>query len=108
MPDYPTAYRDLARSLIAQHGRLQEARCLRDYSLILAFADGFEWLVSEHAGQVMKYGYRGTGPLCFHAFLDEIGFGLSFDEIVALEEHSVISAPEGAARAVISRPRETD
>ena len=94
MPDYKAAYRDLARSLIAQHGRLSEARCLRDHSLLLAFADGFEWPVREHAGQVMKYGYVGTGPLCFHAFLDEAGFDLSFDEVAALKDDCILRASE--------------
>jgi len=90
---YEPAMRQEARRLIAEHGDLVEVRCVSgppDYRIELVFADGHEEIITEHSGRIditmMKFGYMGTGPRCFHAFLNEAGFkDVSLEQLADME-----------------------
>jgi hypothetical protein len=94
---YLQAMRQLARRLIEEHGNLVEVRCVSGHHpchIELVFADGHQIRVGEHSGQIditmLKFGYSGTGPKCFHTFLNEAGFHLSFEQIATMQPGSVL------------------
>jgi hypothetical protein len=62
------------------------------------FADGHEIVVGEHSGRVdismMKFGYAGTGPRCLHAFLDQAGFNVTYEEVTQAEGGTMLKRPE--------------
>lgn len=107
---YEDTMRKLARQLIVRHGELVEVRCISGHNpchIELQFADGEVILVREHTGAVdismMKAGYHGTGSRCFHAFLSEAGYDLTFDQVVSmakgttLRDGSILPPPEPPA-----------
>jgi hypothetical protein len=71
-----------------KHGALIEVRCLPQRTDLI-YKDGHGISFAEHSGHpditMMKYGYRGTGPDCFYAFLNEAGFSISLEEIAAIK-----------------------
>ena len=94
---YEDQMRQLARQLIAKHGDLVEVRCVSGHNpchIELVFSDGAKIVVGEHSGRVgisiMKAGYHGTGARCFHAFLDEAGFDVTFEQVVKMENGTVL------------------
>ena len=94
---YEDQMRQIARQMIAQHGNLVEVNCisgLRPVNIELKFAYGYKEIISKHSGQVdismMKFGYHGTGTRCFHAFLDEAGYKVTFEDLVNLENGTVL------------------
>jgi len=102
MQTYEQAMRQEARRLMAEHGDLVEVRCLSgppNYRIELAFADGHEEIITEHSGRIditmMKFGYMGTGPRCFHAFLNEVGFkDISYEQLATMEGPQVLRKGE--------------
>jgi hypothetical protein len=58
------------------------------------FSDGEKIVVGQHSGRVdismMKAGYHGTGSRCFHAFLNEAGFQVTFEQIVNMKNGKVL------------------
>ncbi len=89
--------RQLARQLIEKHGNLVEIRCVacsNSDHIELVFADKHEILIDEHSGNVditmMKFGYHGTGPKCFHTFLNEAGFNVSFEDVATMKAGTVL------------------
>ena len=88
----------IARQLIATHGDLVEVRCVSGHNpchIELVFSDGEKIVVGEHSSgrvdiSMMKAGYHGTGSRCFHAFLDEAGFDVTFEQVVDMEKGTVL------------------
>jgi len=96
---YEDQMRQLARQLIAKHGDLVEVRCVSGHHpchIELVFSDGEKIVVGKHSGRVdismMKAGYHGTGPSCFHAFLDEAGFDVTLEQVANMEKGTVLRA----------------
>lgn len=94
---YEEEMRQIAQQLINEHGDLVEVRCVsrrHPGHIELVFADGYELLVGKHGGDVditmMKFGYHGTGSRCFHAFLDEAGFNVTFEQITKMEDGTIL------------------
>ena len=95
---YEGQMRQLARRLIAKHGDLVEVRCVSGHNpchIELVFSDGEMIVVGEHSSgrvdiSMMKAGYHGTGSRCFHAFLDEAGFDVTFEQIVGMKKDTVL------------------
>jgi hypothetical protein len=86
--------RQLARGLISEHGNLLEARCISKKRIELIFADGHEERVGDYTGHIditlMKYGYPGTGSRCFHAFLIEAGFNVTYEQVTQIEDGTIV------------------
>ena len=94
---YEAQIRQIARQLISKHGDLSEVRCVSGHNpcrIELVFADGERINVGEHSGRVdisiMKAGYHGTGSRCFHAFLEEAGFDVTFEQVVGMKKDTVL------------------
>jgi len=94
---YEQEMRRIARNLIQEHGKLIEAHCISGHHpchIELVFSDGHKIVVGEHSGRaeitMMKFGYHGTGTSCFHAFLDEAGIKVSFNELVQMEGPQIL------------------
>jgi hypothetical protein len=96
-PEYEQVMRRLARFLTSEHGNLVEVRCVsRDdpWRIELVFADGHEIVIGDHSGRVditmMKFGYSGTGPSCFQAFLNEAGFDVTYEQVSRMEVGTIL------------------
>jgi predicted Zn finger-like uncharacterized protein len=65
---------EAARRVCAAHGGLTEVGFLRknDFSM-LVFGDGTAAL-AKSVCELLTFGYTGTGPRCYRAFLEEAGF----------------------------------
>jgi hypothetical protein len=96
---YEHAMRKIAKDLIKKHGNLLEVRCVQGpdpYTGIeLIFANGHKIAVPpSNYGQInigmMKFGYSGTGPYCFWAFLHEAGFNISPEDIETIKAPSIL------------------
>jgi hypothetical protein len=94
---YEEVMKSLARFFIWEHGNLGEVRCVSGHDpcrIELVFADGHEVVVGDHSGDVditmMKFGYRGTGPSCFHAFLSEAGFNITDEQVSEIEAGTIL------------------
>jgi len=97
------AIRHLAREMIVGHGDLVEVRCVQgpvpSWRIELVFADGLETIITESQGTTanitwMKFGYFGQGPELFHAFLNEAGYPVTYEEVAAIKAGSVLR-PQG-------------
>ena len=93
--------RQIARQMIAKHGDLVEVRCVSGNNpchIELVFSGGEKLVVGQHSGHVdismIKAGYHGTGSRCFHAFLNEAGFDVTFDQIVNMKNGTVLQHSE--------------
>ena len=94
---YENQMRQLSRQLTRKHGDLMEVRCVSGNNpchIELVFSDGEKIVVGEHSGRVdislIKAGYHGTGSRCFHEFLGEAGFDVTFEQIVNMEDGTVL------------------
>jgi hypothetical protein len=90
---YDQEMRQFARELMDAYGPLVEVRCVGHIEL--EFANGHVIRIEGPCyGRVnlnmMKYGYHGTGAHCFHSFLDEAGFNITFDEISEMKKGTVL------------------
>ncbi len=93
------AIRHLAREMILGHGELVEVRCVQgptpSWRIELVFADGLETVITESQGTTpnitwMRFGYFGQGPELFHAFLNEAGYSVTYEEIAAMKAGAVL------------------
>ena len=94
---YEQEMRQLARQLTEKHGNLVEVQCVSGHHpchIELVFADGHEIVVGKHSGGVditmMKFGYMGTGPSCFHAFLNEAGFDVKYEQVTTMKAGTIL------------------
>ncbi len=78
----------IACRLRKRHGALVKIQCLDNGYIELLYGDGHQISIREHSGHpditMMKFGYAGTGPECFYAFLNENGFSVSMKEVEAI------------------------
>lgn len=87
--------RQMARELRAQHGKLLEVVCdVNPKRITLVYKDGTRFTNNCEEGFFMQFGYSGTGPSCFHAFLEESGISVSYDTITAIRRR-VTLGPQG-------------
>ncbi|HEX6377288.1 MAG TPA: hypothetical protein VFZ91_16390 [Allosphingosinicella sp.] len=84
---YEAEGRDIAEKLAQEHGRLLEARL--GAPIVLVFERG-EWRVPGNF--IFKFGYYGSGPSCFHAFLKASGFPVSLAQIESAKSGDVLTA----------------
>lgn len=94
---YEDQMRQIARQMIARHGNLVEVNCVSGHHpchIELLFADGYKEVIGQHSGRVdismMKFGYHGTGTSCFHAFLNEAGYKVTFEDLANLENGTIL------------------
>lgn len=87
---YEAEGRKTSQDLRAQHGKLLEAHLKPGRRIHLVFERG-EWEVPSNF--IFKYGYSGSGPDCFHAFLIASGFTVSKSAVENGQEGQVLSAP---------------
>src|SRR5262245_29920939 len=100
---YEAEGRRIAAQLSEQFGRLLEVRL--NQPIVLVFERG-SWTVP--ANFIFKFGYAGTGPDSFHAFLEASGFEVAKDRIETAKAGDLLRAPgyapvdpkEQAAKAV--------
>ncbi|MCG6962110.1 MAG: hypothetical protein LJE95_02460 [Acidobacteria bacterium] len=82
---YEEQGRQIAADLSQQHGKLLEVR-LESKSpcrIVLKYARGELVLPSNF---IFQFGYSGSGPSCFHAFLEASGFSISRSQVETAEE----------------------
>ena len=86
---YEAEGRKIAADLRAQCGRLLEARLesKNPSRIVLVCERRTVTLPNEF---IFKFGYSGSGPDCFHAFLQEAGFTVSKEQITAAKEGDVL------------------
>ena len=84
---YEAEGRQLAAQLAQQHGKLVEAKLEAGMRIVLKFERG-EWAVPGNF--IFKYGYSGSGPDCFHAFLNASGFSISKNQVETAKEGAVL------------------
>ena len=73
---YESQMRQLAREVIAVHGKLVEVIFTEKWpegTSHLVFSDGTT-LPASKISSMLTFGYQGTGPSCYAAFLSEAGF----------------------------------
>jgi len=80
----------IACKLRRNYGELVEVQCVDSpIRIILIYESGHRITIGEHSGHpditMMKFGYHGTGPDCFYAFLNESGFDVSLEEIAKIK-----------------------
>jgi hypothetical protein len=82
--------------LEARYGKLVEVQCLRKVPpwIELLYEDGHKLVVTDRSGyqdiSLINFGYAGTGPSCFCAFLKASGFNVTLDEIKAMRAPCVL------------------
>ncbi|MFC2043079.1 hypothetical protein ACFLUA_02885 [Chloroflexota bacterium] len=73
----------------------------------LVFSDGEKIVVGQNSGRVdksmMKASYHGTGSRCFHAFSDEAGFDVTFEQVVNMENGTVLRPWSKHQKAALKR-----
>lgn len=79
---YELEMRQMAANLAGQYGTLLEARCLPAKKIELIFDRATIPLPTNH---IMQFGYSGTGPKCFHTFLQASGFSTTLQEIETVQ-----------------------
>jgi hypothetical protein len=78
---YEAEGRQIAVDLAKRYGKLLEARLkLRDPCRIVLLFERGNWVVP--ADFIFKFGYYGSGPESFHAFLEASGFKVSLSQVV--------------------------
>ena len=85
---YEAQGRQIAADLRDRYGKLLEARL--GTPIVLVFERG-EWEVPRDF--IFKFGYSGSGPDCFHAFLTSSGFKVSKSDIEKAQPGTELSAP---------------
>lgn len=107
---HPTVlhYRQMARSLIKQHGPLKRVECLSHFpNFEINFVFERKTMYSgqrrgDYDIHFLSLGYVGEGPRYARFFLDEAGFQMSSDDIDAIRPGAVIQLRDG--KAVVSYP----
>jgi hypothetical protein len=87
---YEMQGRQIAAELAHRYGKLLEARCesKSPWRIVLNFERG-SWVVPSN--HMFKFGYGGSGPDCFHAFLQASGFNISKEQIESAQEGQVLT-----------------
>lgn len=82
--------RQIASQLKSEYGKLREARCdsKSPWRITLTFDRG-TWVVPSDF--IFKFGYNGSGPDCFHSFLQASGFRTSKTEVEKATEGTVFT-----------------
>lgn len=82
--------REIAADLTNQYGTLVEARCesKSPWRIVLVFTRG-TWEVPSNF--IFKFGYGGSGPDCFHAFLQAAGLNVSKSAVENASEGTVLN-----------------
>ena len=85
---YEEEGRKAAFDLKRRFGELREARCesKSPCKIVLIYSGGTFEVPSDF---MFKFGYSGSGPDCFHAFLEASGFNVSKDDVVKAVEGTV-------------------
>jgi len=86
---YEAQGRQIAAQLAAEYGSLNEVRLesRSPWRIVLSFSRG-DWTVPSSF--IFKFGYSGSGPDCFHAFLQASGWRISKDRIENATEGEVL------------------
>ncbi len=81
--------RKIAADLGAKYGRLREVRLEAKYPsrIVLVYERQIIELPNEF---IFKFGYSGSGPDCFHAFLQASGFRTSKTQVNTAEEGDIL------------------
>jgi hypothetical protein len=87
---YEAQGRQIASQLESEYGKLCEARCdsKSPWQITLTFERG-TWVVPRDF--IFKFGYGGSGPDCFHAFLQASGFATPKSEVEKATEGTVFT-----------------
>jgi hypothetical protein len=94
-------YRKMARELIQQYGSLQSVEYLSHFpNFEINFVFDKHTVYSgrrrgEYDINFLSLGYVGEGPRYAQAFLDELGFSMTSDEIAAINPGAVIKLDNG-------------
>ena len=86
---YEAEGRKIAVDLRAQCGRLLEAR-LESKSpsrIVLVFE---KQTITLPGNFIFQFGYSGSGPDCFHSFLQESGFKVTMEQITTAKAGDVL------------------
>ena len=86
---YETEGQKIAANLAAQHGRLLEVRLEAKFpsKIILVYEKQEVMLPNEF---IFKFGYSGSGPDCFHAFLQASGLNISKQRVETAKEGDIL------------------
>lgn len=86
---YEAEGRQVAADLARRYGRLLEARLesKNPYRIVLQFERG-SWVVPDN--HLFKFGYGGSGPDCFHAFLEASGFRTSLNDVETAQPGTIL------------------
>jgi Tfp pilus assembly protein PilF len=94
--NYCVAMAIISHKLRKKHGDLEEVHCLEGPIIELQYQNRHNITIKEHSGNLdltlIKFGYLGTGPDCFCAFLNENGFKLSKDDIAQIKTPFLIKS----------------
>jgi hypothetical protein len=94
-------YRKMARDLVQQYGSLQSVEYLSHFpNFEINFVFDKHTVYSgrrrgEYDINFLSLGYVGEGPRYAQAFLDELGFSMTSDEIAAINPGAVIKLDNG-------------
>jgi len=93
---YEEQGRKISTQLAGQYGKLVEARLEKKgpagpWRIVLVFDRG-EWTVPSDF--IFKFGYSGSGPDCFHAFLRASGWRISKDRVENAKEGDILRAQD--------------
>ena len=102
---YDQEMRHFAQELTGAYGPLVEVRFVGHIEL--EFACGHVIHIGGPCyGRVninmMQYGYPGTGSRCLHAFLNEAGYNVTFDEIAHMKDGTILHPDEKAVNEMNS------
>jgi hypothetical protein len=87
----------IADALKARYGKLLEARLESSTTpggIVLKFERCPEWPVERQL--IFRFGYPGSGPDCFHAFLYGSGWRIPKERVVSAREGEVLRATDFA------------
>lgn len=99
---YEEAAEQNARELISQCGRVLEV-CLKTNGQIEVV---FEKGVVGTLGSIFKFGYSGTGPMCFAVWLQAAGFSVTTDAVACMKAPKTLR-PEGVSDAEVDAARKS-
>ena len=86
---YEAEGKQIAQDLNVRFGKLLEARLERKHPsrIVLVFEKQEVTLPDEF---IFKFGYSGSGPDCFYAFLQASGFTISKEKVTSAKEGDVL------------------
>jgi len=82
-----------ARDLIAEHGEVVEVNLDTSGEIEAIFADGHRQVLEP----MFKFGYEGTGPMCFAAWLRAAGFEATEEDVAEMRAPLTLRPPGRAA-----------